>query len=278
MPGENEKVAELEGQVTDLEKRIQDLTESGENADLAKALADQKELLEKMDQLSDALETSLVERESLQTELKIAKEMSDDEKEYCKDMEFGEKMSFMSKSPEERKAAMAKRDENDESVTISGRTIRKSVVGEDAFVIMKAQADEIAANKKQLTDEIAKREMAELLKRADEEFSHVPGTPEERAKLLHVIAKMDEPLRTSFETVLTQAEKLSKAGFATLGGGDGGRGPDTRNVAKAVQDFETKIAEIKKRDSCSNAEALTKARKAHPDLFKVYQEVENSAS
>jgi hypothetical protein len=285
MAGDMEKVAALEGQVTDLEKQVNDLIKELEAAvadkpELAKALEMQSQvsdLIGKTEQLTSALETTLTEKAALESEVKLLKEMSDDERNYCKNMSSEEKGKFWAKDPEERKKEMGKRAADDETITVEGQEIRKSAVGETQFKIMKAQAERIAKSERQIADEIAKRELAELAKRADDDFAHVPGTSAERAQMLQVMSKMDEPLRKSFETVLTQAEKLAKAGFDKLGH-KGGKDDLSDVVKKAARDFESKVTEIRNMEKCSRNEAAVKARKAHPDLFKAYQEVEAAAN
>lgn len=156
----------------------------------------------------------------------------------------------------------------EETVVFKGQTIKKSVVGVEQFGIFKSMADELT---KASTD-IAKANddalMARLEKRAGDEFSHVPGSVQERASMLKALGAMDEPLRKTFEAVFASAEKLAKTAFDTVGSGGG----DSENIKKSKQDFDGKVNEIVKRDGVKRAEALTKARQEFPDLFKAYQE------
>ena len=161
---------------------------------------------------------------------------------------------------EAKKAAAA----NDETITIAGQTIAKSVVGAAQFAIIKSQSEEITKAKEDIAKERDLREMAELRKRADDSYPHVPGTTDERALMLKALAPLDEKVRKSFEAVLTQSEKLAKAAFEMVGS-NGGK--DNANG----QTFEKKISEIRKRDNSTRTEALAKARDEHPDDFAAYQ-------
>jgi len=88
--------------------------------------------------------------------------------------------------------------------------------------------------------------------------------------MLGAIEKMDENLKKAFLAVFEQSEKLAKAGFDKVGHG-GGKPPENPDLKKAKVDFETKVAEIRKRDSSNQQDAFRKARAEHPDLFKAYQ-------
>lgn len=280
MPDDIAKVTELTAQVTDMEAQIAALTKQLEVAtegqpDLAKMAditAQLDEATKSLELASQALDQMAVQKQHLE----LLAKMSDAEKAHCEGMSEEEKASFMAKSPEDRSKEMEKIAKSDESVTIEGQVIRKSAVGPEMFTMLKAQADRIAATEKNLAIEKAARETAVLEKRAEDQFAHVPGTVQERAAMLGAIAKMDPALQKSFTTVLETAEKMVKAGFDTLGhkGGKTPVGEADKVVTKAVQDFETKVAEIRKRDSCTQAEAMTKARKEHQDLFKAYQEAQ----
>src|SRR5262249_40859332 len=112
--------------------------------------------------------------------------------------------------------------------------------------------------------------MSTLRKRADDDFNLVPGTVDQRAEMLEAIGKMEKPLAEAFTKVLTHSQKVAKMAFNTIshGGGDPA-------IAKSAQGFEAKVAEIKKRDSCSGTEAMKKARKEDPDGFEAYQKSAN---
>jgi hypothetical protein len=282
MAGENEKVAELQGQVTDLEKTVDSLTKKLEKARAGGG--DTAEMQAQLDAASESLDTATQAIEKLSQErdeaLLLAK-MTDAEKEHCKDMAPEDKLAFLNKKPEEKEKEVAKRAEGDESVVIEGQTIKKSAVGEGTFLMMKAQAARIAKTEENLAKEKDARETAEFEKQADEKYAHVPGTTEERGAILKAVTAMDEPLRKSFEKVLEQSEKLAKAGFEKIGHG-GGREPagsgQGREISKTVRDFDAKVNEIKKRDNCKQTDALAKARKEAPELFKAYQEEGEAAN
>ena len=95
--------------------------------------------------------------------------------------------------------------------------------------------------------------------------------------MLKTMEGMPEAIRKSFEKVLEQSEKLAKAGFDTIGSSDPGKNLNP-SVAKAKTDFDAKVSEIAKRDSCSKQDAMSKARKEFPDLFKAYQGDEQQAA
>ena len=268
MAGENEKVAELEGQVADMEAQIADLSKKLEKAAAASGEEGAAEATEIQAQLAEAtasveeahglIEKLVAERDELLAISKLTKE----EKDHCDGMSPEDKSAFMAKAPEDRQKDMKKKAEGDEVVAIEGQEIRKSAVGEATFNVLKAQSERIAKSEESLKIEKQAREKVELEKRA-ETFPHVIGSVEERGAMLGAIDKMEDKLKKSFMTVLEQAEKLAKAGFDRVGINPGAPTVNAE-IAKASRDFDGKVNEIKKRDNCTRTEALAKARKEHP--------------
>lgn len=287
MPGENEKVAELEGQVTTLEAKVQSLTKklevaraANENAGLAADLQGQLDDLAKtVEELKTASATAKSELDKANAEkaeaeaiAKTMSEMDEDEREHYKSLSKEDQAKFRGLSSGDRKKAVKKAADDDETITIDGKAIRKSAVGDGVFEIMKAQAKQIEKTQAEVAKERNAREQAEFTKRA-EALAHVPGSVEERTAMVAAVSKMSPELRKSFEAVLEQSDKLGKAGFDKLGHG-GGKGAEDDTLAKASRDFMAKVAEIRSRDKCTESLAMSKARKEFPKLFEAYQETE----
>lgn len=306
MAGDIEKVAELEGQVSDMEAQVKELTKAlevaaGGNTDAIEKATLQGQvdtLVGKVEELTDALQKALDDQASAQAAKSEAEEMAkaiaemdEDERAYLKAFPWQKKgkeeeeeeeevpegngkkkkFPFWKMSREDRQKIIKADKAADETVTLSGRTISKRAVGEDTFEILKSQAAEIAKANASMAKEIEKRETTEFQKRADDEYSHVPGTAEERGNMLRAISKMDEPLRKSFEAALGSAEKLAKAGFDKLG--HKGDKPGDESIAKQARDFESRLDKVRSDfPKLSRSEALSKARRENPDLFKAYQE------
>lgn len=303
MANDKDQVAQLEGQVTDLEaqvtelgKKLQKAMEDGGNAE---AIALQQQVTDLTGQLEDMTKAMADVTDALESEadaplqkvllsltpdeLVVAKAMDaedakdggdDEEAEGKKKKPFGKRLTkFLSMPADERAAHVADLSKKDDTVVIEGETIRKSVVGESTFKVMKAQAARLAKQEKDIELEKAARINAEFTKAADDKYAHVPGSVQERADMLIAIDKMAEPLKKSFLAVFEQSEKLAKGAFDTVGhAGGGSKQPGETKIAKAVSDFTAKAAEIGARDKLSKTAAFAKARKEHPDLFKAYQE------
>lgn len=150
---------------------------------------------------------------------------------------------------EHGKTKKALAEATDEVIKVGETEIKKSAVGEQSFVIFKAQEE------RALT--------AELAKRAQDEFAHVVGTPTEKALVLKAATTMDEPTAKALTAILTSAEKMAAAGFDRLGGGAG----PTEDVAKAQTTFKAKVAEIVKRDGITEVQAMSKARTEFPEEY-----------
>lgn len=157
------------------------------------------------------------------------------------------------KARDEAKKALS--EATDDVVKVGDREVKKSVVGTEQFEAFKALADE--------------RDLARLEKRADTEFGHVVGKAEDKAKVLKAIEGIaDEETRKAGLAILESAEKMAKGAFSMLGG----RGPsESEDQETAKRDFETKVEEIAKRDKCNHTEAMSKARRENPELFKRMQ-------
>lgn len=157
---------------------------------------------------------------------------------------------------EAHKATKVKLSEaTEETIKFGGEEVKKSEVGDAQFKVVKAMADTAL--------------MATLEKRASTEFGHVTGTETEKALVLKMIEgkDKDDPARKALEAIMTAHEKMVKGGFDRLGT----TGGQTETAKAAEQKFTEKVAEIQKRDECSQADAMEKARLEAPDLFAAYQ-------
>lgn len=293
---DNAKVTELEGQVAGLEATIADFTkklaamkkngegdgdEGGDFID-ASAMATELDAIAKaLEESSAALETLTAERDAAVAYIEKAEALSPKHRAYFDTLAKKDRPAFLDMEDEEKEEEVEKMTKAEESVVIEGQTIKKSVVGDAPFAVMKAQAERIAKTEADLAKQRQEAAMAKLEKQAEDEFKHVPGTVQERAQMLEVIGKQDEGLKKAFLAVFTQSEKLAKAGFGKVGVGDGGSddlskrrgsGGGDSKISKAQRDFDAKVNEIRKRDKCSQTDAFSKARKEEPDLFKAYQE------
>lgn len=120
----------------------------------------------------------------------------------------------VAKAKEEHEAELAKRADiakSDETLEYEGTTIRKSVVGEDQFKIVKA-----------LTD---KDEVNTFAKRADAEIPALPGTAIAKAKALRAVSKLAKEDREVVEAMLKGGNAALQAHMKAIG--KDGNGDDT---------------------------------------------------
>jgi hypothetical protein len=275
------KIEELTTKVAALPKEAIALTKDGKPgfdatlkslADEVKAVTD----IEKRDALQkdlDSVAAYLAKAWPPKEEEEEDEEMSDEEEAWMEEEleDEDEKKKFRSMPAEERKTAMAKKaadkaeiEKNEETLTIAGRTIHKSKVGEDAFAVFKAQAEQLAKANDEIAKERDRREMVELTKRAEDELSHLPGETAAKAKVLKAVGTMSKEDREVLEGMLKAGEKAIKMAFNTLG----------HKVGKSEGDpnaFQKRVSEIASRDKCSKTEAMQKARAEYPEEFKAYQ-------
>jgi len=278
---ENEKdedvtIANLEKQVEELTKTLNAAIEAKGELDKAKkpppfvSADDEEEEAQETKKALAEVQKQLDEAKAENEALKLDATMTVDEKEFCKDADAAAKKAFMAKSVAERRRDMDLKKSKDEVCTLEGHEIRKSVVGDAQFAILKATSTKLAQAEADIRKERDAREMAELTKRADDLYAHVPGTTQERANMLKVMDALEEPLRKAFEAVFTQSEKLAGKAFESVG-----RGTSPDEIEKArrgATDFKKRIDEIQAANkNMSRSDAMTKARLQYPDEFKAYQ-------
>lgn len=150
-----------------------------------------------------------------------------------------------------------KKTKNDEVLKVDGREIRKSVVGEDTFAVLKSQQ---AAIEKAEDD----RQTAVIEKRVTTELPLI-GKGADLAVMLRSIGKHDAKLAESVETVLKSAqEKIAKGGLFTELGNSG-----TGAAANAASEIETKAQEMVTKGTIKSIyKARDAVRRENPELAK----------
>lgn len=178
------------------------------------AMADQNDEL-------DVLKSQLADMtKKLETAELIAK-MSDEEKEFMKEMDDAKKAGFMGMKPEERAAAMKVKKSLDETLVVEGVTISKSAVGDGMFAVMKAQAKRLDDQAADIAKARDAAELATFTKRANDDFGHLVGTDVEKAAVLRHMATATEEVQKTFGAILKSAEDMIKKGFDTKGHSNG---------------------------------------------------------
>lgn len=194
--------------------------------------------------------------------------MSDEDKEYMAgEKDEDKKKSFLAATPEVRKDLINKRKAADETVIVSGVTIRKSAVGEATFNIMKAQQKQIEDNAEAIRKANEETLNAVIAKRVQDEFSHVAGKPVDTVKVLKFVGSAPKDVQDALTVILTSAEQLAKRGFERKGHGDG-----QLEIKKGQQPFLDAVNNIMTTQKVSKSVALAKAAELHPDLYNAYQE------
>lgn len=254
--------AELEAKVADLEKQLEAATAASNDAAVNKQLQDQvTELTAKVGELT--------------ADLDVEKAMNDTEKEYMRSLGADAQRAFRGMSAAERKKKMGKAATDDETLTIKGRVIRKSAVGEDTFEIFKAQQEDIARAQKAADDERDARQQVAYEKIATDSYGNLPGTPVEKARVLKGIETLDDAVQTALVKMLSAGDKAIKSAFDRVGTrGDGGEGLNRVSGLRkgAPHPFETKVLDIMKRDNIGRPAALTKARQEDPEGFEAFRD------
>jgi len=142
---------------------------------------------------------------------------------------------------------------------------------------MKAQAAQQEELKKQLQAEREARENAEIAKQAREELANLPGTEDEKVALLKSIRALPQEQQEVMLKFAKQANSVAALAIQRLGTTGVRSGEGLLSKAAGDNEFMQKVAEIRKRDNCSRTEAMRKARKEYPEIYKRWNGASNGA-
>ena len=150
------------------------------------------------------------DHEKVKNEAEVYKTLStftDIEKNYYDSLDDKEKEKFLKLDDKKRSKEIEKSNEDDETFESDGRTIRKSVVGDDTFYFMKSQQEKLEKSEKIAKEEREKRIEKEYQDKAESEYPNLPGNPIEKGKFLRVVESLSD-------------EKVKKVGLSMLKSGD----------------------------------------------------------
>jgi hypothetical protein len=132
----------------------------------------------------------------------------------------------VAKAKEEFDAEIAKRADiakSDETLEHDGVVLRKSVIGEDQFKVMKSLTE---------TNEINA-----FTKRAETEIPSLPGTSIAKAKALRAVSKLAKEDREVVEAMLKGGNAAMKTQLTTLGKDGSGEGTGEGDIEKMVATY-----------------------------------------
>lgn len=266
-----EKFPDVEAELTKLltaDANVGDHIAKKENqmADELKKVAD---LETQVADLTKKLEASTANT----AELTLKASMSDIEKNYYEGLDDAAKKSFTALSAEDRlkkaKLAKAEKEAGDEMLkTADGVEIRKSVVGEASFAILKSQEARIAKQDEDLKKANEATAMVEFTKRAETEVAHLPGEAIAKAQVFKAVSVLPEDVRKTLDAMLKAGDAAIKMAFDKVGG----RGGEV--VPNSPEDQVNKKAEeLRKADATlTQAQAIAKVYNDHPELYDQTQQ------
>lgn len=228
------------------------------------------DLQKQLDELKKNFEASEKAREEAVAKaerLEAIAALSAEEKEFFDKAK--DKDEFLKMSKADRAKAIKKARTEDETIELDGQTFSKSNTDPAVWAFIKGQVARTEALEKKLNEEREARENVELAKRVKEEFSHLPGTDEEKLELVKSLNALPEAARKTMETVLKAASATASLAFQRLGS-RGGREQSVEKSEAGLHPFEKAVGEIRVRDNCTHSEAMRKARQEHPEAFADY--------
>lgn len=178
-------------------------------------------------------------------------------------IDLTKQLGDVTKRAERAEAAVAKaQHDSDEIVMVGKSEIRKSVIGEDAFAVIKSQQDEIAKSKEAV--EIAKAE-----ERVEKEFPNLPGDKTAKAKAFMAIGKFDDFTKQAVESMLSAGNKALGDAMIVIGK-DGSGSVSDSSGSNAERKIMAKAQEIQKRDGVSHTVAYSTALTENPELYNEF--------
>lgn len=217
------------------------------------------ELTKSLKSTNDALEAA--EREA---------SLSGAERDYADTLEDKDRAEFVKMSYEDRTKVMEKRS-SDESITVDGEIVYKSVVGDVAFRVMKSQQAALATSAEKQSALEKSLRVQRFQKQADEDFSRLPGTSEERATALMAIEDIkDEGARASIHKMLQAGQQAIEKGVAHPETGHSEHREGAGGSTEAEKQMEELAKSISERDSISYEQGFAKAMSENPKLYRDY--------
>jgi hypothetical protein len=151
----------------------------------------------------------------------VISKMDDNTKTYFNSLDEEGQADFLKKDEKEWSKVIEKSKVDDESFVIHGRSIRKSVVGEDVFEVMKAQQVEIDTGKEIAKEEKEKRETAEFTKTAEILYKNLPGEPELKGRVVKAVDSFTKDVKEAALAMLKAGnEAMVKAKLFIAVGSD----------------------------------------------------------
>lgn len=194
--------------------------------------------------VEEAVQKAVAPKDVEIKKLSILAKMTDIEKAYYGSLDQEDQILYLNKSTDERVSLAKAHHVEDEVLTIEGTTISKAKVGKDAFDLLKKQ--------------ITERENLEYVAKANKEFANIPGTSEEKAKVLKGIDSIsDLELRKAVYDTFEKASAAYNTGLFNEIGETG------ENITKA--------ADAANLSNLGTIDTPDKAEKALEVLAKSYQ-------
>ncbi len=191
----------------------------------------------------------------VQKKLEVAEtiaKMDDVTKTYYHALNENDQESFLKLSDDDRKVLIdedkIKKEADDETFTAHGKEIRKSVVGEAAFAVMKGQQKDIEEANKIAKSERDKRQISELAKQAELLYPNLPGDEVSKGQVMKALKEMPKETQETLSTMLKSGNEAIETAqlFKEIGAGgtpvEDGSATDKLNkmaIAKAKEDNTT---------------------------------------
>ena len=137
---------------------------------------------------------------------------------------------------------------NDATIEVGGEVVRKSVVGDGVFKLLKAQAEDLAKAREAT-------ELAAFEKKAKEDFGNLPGEDLAKAKVLRAVDALDAEVKGELEKMLAAANAAMAKSFKPLGADGGGE------FAKAEDELESLAKAYASEHSVSFSKAYSEVMK-----------------
>jgi len=263
-----DKIPAVEGELMKLAKVEVSKRKDTSMADEAKKIAD-------LETMVNDLKKKLEDSDKQHNVLVVKASFSDEMRTFFNALKTdAEKDAFIAMTAEQRQAEVKKAKDGDETITIEGQTVRKSEVGASQFEILKAQAKRLDEAEKSIRTANERAATASFEKQAVEDYSHLPGTVQERAAVLAHVATASEAVRKTATEILKAAEATAKAAFGRAGSNHRKSGEGKT----AAEELDELAREHAKTNKVSFEKAYASVMETHADLYKRSLEEKSTAN
>ena len=151
------------------------------------------------------------------------------------------KASFLKLSSDEQASEIKKAADADDFFERRGTIIRKSVVGEAVYAVMKADKEEAVQRDKEIAKAREETALVTFTKQAEDEYSHLTGSPGDKGKALRALSKLGKEGEAALAMLKGAEAAVKDAGiYREIGTSNAGDAGEKSTLMKSIEAEQAK--------------------------------------